>query len=255
MRWLTVGIGMMIGMASGCGPRFGALGPAPETVTVFAAASTKEPMEIIAKKFADETGIRVEVSPGPSSGLAKQIGQGAPADLFLSADMPNADYLDKKGLLEQRRVLLRNRLVVVVPSDSELQLQDLTQLNDPRVKRLALAEEKVPAGEYSREALKKAGVWDRVKDRVVGGTDVRVTLQLVEQGADAGMVYHTDAVVSKRVRIAFEVDPKLHRPIEYPLLLIKRPPAVKASARQFFDYLTWEDAAAVFRQAKFEPVR
>lgn len=222
-----------------------------KTVTIFVAASTREAVEKLAKDFTADTGIKVEVSPGPSSGLAKQIEQGAPADLFLSADQPMADYLAGKGLVEQRRVLLHNRLVVVVPAGGELTLKELRDLADPRLKKLALAEEKVPAGEYAREALRRAEVWDQVKDRVVGGSDVRVTLQHVENGVEAGLVYYTDTVGNTKVKVAFEVDPKLHKPIKYPLVLIKRP-RIKEAARRFHEYLGSEKAADVFRAAKFE---
>ncbi len=244
--WLWVGLLALAGCKASSAP------PKDEkTVTIFVAASTKEAVEKLAKDFTAETGIKVEVSPGPSSGLAKQIEQGAPADLFLSADQPMADYLAGKGLVEQRRVLLHNRLVVVVPAHSELMPKELPDLADPRVKKLALAEEKVPAGEYAREALRKAEVWDQVKDRVVGGSDVRVTLQHVENGVEAGLVYYTDTVGNTKVKVAFEVDPKLHKPIEYPLVLIKRP-RIKEAARRFYEYLGSEKAAEVFRAANFD---
>jgi molybdate transport system substrate-binding protein len=236
---------------AGCGPQGGGSARPPEPVTVFAAASTKEAVEQAAKDFQGETGIPVEVSVGPSSGLAKQIEQGASADLFLSADQASADYLAGKQLVGERRNLLTNRLVVVVPTDSEIRVKELRDLADPRIKRLALAEPKVPAGEYARQALKKAGVWDQVEGRVVGGIDVRATLQFVERGeAEAGLVYQTDALGQSRVRVAVEVDPKLHDPIRYPLVLLRRDPT-KDGARRFYDYLASEKCAGVFERAGF----
>lgn len=254
MRPHCLGSVLILAALAGCVTRPAGDGDKPESVTIFVAASTREAVEQIAKDFQAETGSAVEISPGPSSALAKQIDQGAPADLFLSADEPTADYLAGKGLVERRRVLLRNRLVVVVPVESNVQLQELADVADPQIKKLALAVEKVPAGEYSRQALAKAGVWEKVRDRVVSGTDVRVTLQLVERGADAGMVYYTDAAVSSGVRVALEVDPKLHTPIEYPLVLVRRD-RVKDAARKFYDYVSSEKAAETFRRAKFEVAR
>jgi molybdate transport system substrate-binding protein len=220
-------------------------------VSVFAAASTKEAVEQLARSFKDETGIPVEVTLGPSSGLAKQIEQGATADIFLSADQASADYLAGKQLVAERRDLLTNRVVVVVPADSDQGIKELRDLAEPRIKRLALAEAKVPAGEYARQALRKAGIWDRVEGRVVGGIDVRATLQFVVRGeAEAGFVYKTDALGESRVRVALEVDPALHDPIRYPLVLIRRDPIGEA-ARRLYAYLGSEKAAGVFERAGF----
>jgi molybdate transport system substrate-binding protein len=236
---------------AGCGPDRGGSARQPGPVALFAAASTKEAVEQAAKDFRGETGIPVEVSLGPSSGLAKQIEQGAPADLFLSADQASADYLAARQLVSERRDLLTNRLVVVVPADSEIGVTELRDLTGPRIQRLALAEPKVPAGEYARQALRKAGVWDQVEGRVVGGIDVRAALQFVARGeADAGLVYRTDALGDSRVRAAVQVDPGLHDPIRYPLVLLRREP-MKEGARRFYDYLGSEKSAGVFERAGF----
>jgi len=220
-------------------------------VIVFAAASTKEAVEQAARDFQGQTDTPVEVSLGPSSGLAKQIEQGASADLFLSADQASADYLAAKQLVSERRNLLTNRLVVVVPADSDVGVRELRDLADPRIRRLALAEPKVPAGEYARQALRKAGVWDKVEGRVVGGIDVRATLQFVARGeAEAGFVYRTDALGQSKVRVAVEVEPGLHDPIRYPLVLLRREP-IREAARRFYEYLGSEKAAGVFEHAGF----
>jgi molybdate transport system substrate-binding protein len=205
--------------------------PDGEAVKIFVAASTKEVVDTIAKQFQAETGTVVEVSPGPSSKLSKQIVEGGPADLFLSADQANADYLAEKDLVAQRRNLLGNRLVVVVPADSPIKIDKLEDLARDAVKQLALALEKVPAGEYARQALKKAGVWQRVEGKIVGGEDVRATLAFVERGASAGIVYFTDPIGDSKVRVALEIGPDLHRPIEYLLVLIKREPANPAAVK------------------------
>ena len=223
-----------------------------ETVHVYAAASTKDVVEGIARAFKDEMGIAVDVTPAASSTLAKQIEKGADADLFLSADEDWADYLSDRKLVEKRRDLLGNRLAVVTPADSKLRLGELADVAAPGVQKLALGGPAVPAGRYARQALEKAGVWDKVKDRVVEGEDVRVALTYVVKGeADAGIVYVTDAdLAGDKVRKAFVVPEELHKPIRYPLALLKRD-GIKPEARKFYEYLAGDKAAAAFRKAGF----
>lgn len=241
--------GLLLLAPLGCGA------PRPAALHVFAAASTREALEEVARQYEAEGGARVDCSPAASSALARQIEQGADADLFLSADERWADYLAQRGLVARRRDLLANRLVVVVPRDSGLKLTSLDGLAGGEVRHLALALEPVPAGRYAREALRKAGVWGRVEGRVREAGDVRAALAVVERGeAEAGIVYATDAAASSRVRVALEVPEGLHEPVRYPLVLL-RAAADKPAARALYDYLGGEKAAAVFRRAGFEVVR
>jgi molybdate transport system substrate-binding protein len=223
----------------------------PHVLTVYAAASTREAVEEIARDFQSETGTQVLVSPGASSTLARQIEQGARADLFLSADEEWADYLAERRLVEQRRDLLGNRLVVVTPRDSRLTLHHLNELTTSEVHLLAVAGAPVPAGRYAREALQKAGVWARLEGRVIEGGDVAATLTYVARGeADAGLVYATDAAASDRVRVPLEIPESLHRPIRYPLVSVRRDQPHPAR-QSLFDYLAGPRAEAVFRRAGF----
>jgi molybdate transport system substrate-binding protein len=225
--------------------------PEPEQVTIFATASTKAVVDRVAEQFTDKAGIEVEVVPGPSNGLARQIAAGADAHLFLSADHSSADYLERETLVDERRNLLTNGLAVVAPADSPLKLTRLQDLADARIRRLAIAASKVPAGEYARAALKGAGVLEQVQEKFVEGVDVRATLQFVTRGeVEAGIVYRTDVIGSTKVRLAFEVNPALHPPIEYPLVLVRREKA-SAAARKLYDYLFSEKAAQAFRDAQF----
>src|SRR4029077_4178716 len=140
--------------------------------------------------------------------------RGADADLFLSADETWADFLADKELVERRRELLSNRLVVIVPAKSPAKIQSLDDLAGPAIKRLALAGSQVPAGTYAREALAHAGIWERLKDRVIEGGDVRQALAYVDrEEAEAGIVYATDVIGSAKVRVAVEIDSRLHAPI------------------------------------------
>jgi molybdate transport system substrate-binding protein len=221
-------------------------------VAVFAAASTGDMLEEIGRDFEADTGIKVQINPAASSTLAVQIEQGAGADLFLSADEAWADHLERKGLCAQRRDLLGNRLVVVVPADNAVSLTDLGDLKADKYRRIAVAREGVPVGDYTRQALKAAGVWDAVKGRTIEGGDVRATLTYVLRGeADAGFVYATDAAARGKVRVAYEVPEQLHQPIRYPLVLIRRDQPNPA-AKQLYDYLAGDKAAAAFRRAGFQ---
>ena len=130
---------------------------------------------------------------------------------------------------------------------SELQAMLLERIDAARLNVGA----PVPAGRYAREALKKAGVWDTVKSRVLEGGDVRAALLYVaREEAEAGIVYTTDVRASDRVKVALEVKPELHRPIRYPLVLIHRN-SMKRGSQQLFKFLGGEQAAAIFRQAGF----
>jgi molybdate transport system substrate-binding protein len=223
----------------------------PDAVHISAAMSTRDVVESIAQDFTQQTGISVIVTPAASSTLARQIENGVDADLFLSADEQWADYLDKRGLVAQRRDLLGNRLVVIVPADSGATFENLSDLKDKRFERIALGREEVPAGAYARQALKEAGVCDAVSKRVVEGGDVRAVLTYVEHGeVDAGFVYATDAKASSKVRVVFEVPAKLHEPIRYPLVRLKRAHK-KPSTGRFYEFLSGEAARKRFEDAGF----
>ncbi|HTU93914.1 MAG TPA: molybdate ABC transporter substrate-binding protein [Gemmataceae bacterium] len=245
MRQSLVIFGLLFGLA-GCASK-------PPGVRIFAAVSTREAVERITRDFESQSGTAVTCSFAASSTLARQIEQGADADLFLSADERWADYLADKGLVAQRCDLLGNRLVVVTPirRAGKPDLHTVADLAGGEVSRLALALDPVPAGHYAREVLEKAGIWEQVKGRVREAGDVRATLALVERDeADAGIVYATDAATSSQVRIALEVPEDLHAPIRYPLVLLRRdgPPA----ARALYDFLSGETAATHFRKAGFQ---
>jgi molybdate transport system substrate-binding protein len=208
-------------------------------------------MEEACRGFEAATGTRVECSFAASSTLARQIEQGAGADLFLSADERWASYLSERGLALARRDLLGNRLVVVAPTDSRLRLQTLADLERPEVRRLAIGLDSVPAGHYARQALQKAGVWDPLESRVREAGDVRAALAYVSNGeVDAGIVYATDAAATGKVQLLLRVPDDLHTPVRYPIVLVRQT-AAHPQARQLYDYLAGDAAAAAFRRAGF----
>lgn len=223
-------------------------------LNVFAAASLTDALQEIAAGYEKGGGDRIVLNLGASSTLARQIHEGAPADLFLSADEEKMNGLEKRKLLlpGTRKSVLSNTLVVVVPADSTLKIAGVKDLAAPGIRALALAEpQTVPAGIYAREYLGKQGVWSQVIDRVIPTENVRAALAAVESGnADAGIVYKTDTGISKRVRIAWEV-PRAEGPtISYPFAILAGSER-KEAARRFLAHLESPAARAVFRKHGF----
>src|SRR5262249_34461530 len=153
-----------------------------------------------AADFEKQTGDKVVFNFAASSFLARQIEEGAPADIFFSADEAKMDGLEKRRLILTRKARLSNSLVGVVASDSKLQIKSGADLARAEVKRVALADPKlVPAGIYAREYLEKIKIWTMIKEKVVPTDNVRAALSAVEaQDAEAALVYKTDTAISKR---------------------------------------------------------
>lgn len=227
-------------------------------VLVFAAASLKNALDEIAAGFGRETGGKVRVAYAASSALARQIEQGAPADLFLSADLDWMDYLDQRGLIAKasRRNLLGNRLVLVAPKASGpgevriAQKLDLAELLGGG--RLAIADLRaVPAGKYGKAALEKLGAWCGVEDRLAQAENVRAALALVSRGeVPLGIVYRSDAAADPKVRIVGVFPEDAHPPIIYPAALIAAG-AGNTAAAAFLAYLRGPAARAAFARQGF----
>jgi molybdate transport system substrate-binding protein len=224
-----------------------------DEVVVFAAVSLSEAMQEIAEAYRVRSGTAVLVSFGGSGDLARQVRAGAPAQVFLSADALRVDELERAGLVRpsERADLLSNRLVVVAPAASKLVVRSAADL--AALPRLALADPaSVPAGAYARQWLERAGAWPELRDRVVPALDVRAALAAVASGnAAAGVVYATDAAISRRVRVVYEVPVREAPRIVYVAALLPRAPA---AARAFFAYLRSAEASAAFRRSGFEPL-
>ena len=218
-----------------------------EEVMVFAAVSLTDALKDVAVAYEKGSGDKLVFNLGASSMLARQIREGAPADLFLSADEAQMDGLEEAGLLlsGSRRSLLSNTLVIVVSSDGGPKITSPRDLLS--VRTLALAEPKiVPAGVYAKQYLEKLGLWDALASRVVPTENVRACLAAVEAGnADAGIVYRTDALISKRVRVAWAVTAEDGPRISYPVAVVKDA-AHSGAAKRFAAYLASEPARAVF---------
>jgi len=227
-----------------------------DTVTVFAAASLKEALEAAARSFESASGHRVTVAYGASNALARQIESGAPADLFISADTDWIDYVEGRNLVAPgtRRNLLGNDLVLVAPAGSKVRLELAPGVNVAGVlgdKRIALANpDAVPAGKYAKAAFTALGAWDAIAGKVAAADNVRGALALVARGeAPLGVVYRTDAMAEKNVRVVGAFPARSHPPIVYPIVQLAR--AKTPAAGSFATYLASPEARSTFERFGF----
>jgi molybdate transport system substrate-binding protein len=236
---------------TGCRGATNATPQEPAPVLALVAASTKDAVEEAAVAFAKDGGGEIKVSADASSRLATQIVNGAPADLFLSANEKWADHVRDQGMVQEVTPLLGNTLVIVVPKGNSADVRKPDDLARPAVKRLAVGGPTVPAGIYARQALKTLGLWQRVEERIISGENVRVALTYVERGeAEAGIVYATDAKVTEKVEQVYQLADSTHDPIRYPLVLLKAGSDNK-QARRFYEFLRSPPAAGVFKKHGF----
>lgn len=227
---------------------------AAETITIFAAASTADPVQALAKAYEADHGVRVMCSFASSSTLAKQIENGAPAELFLSADQKWMDYLaTKQAIVPASRVeLLANTLVLIAPAGQspDITVEKGFAIGGTFMGRLAIGDPtNVPAGVYAKEAFTNLGWWEVLSGRLAPTADVRAALKLVELGeADLGVVYATDAKASTKVGVVATIPEQLHTPIRYPIALTT---TAKPAAAAFLVYLQSAAGRAVFTAAGF----
>lgn len=231
--------------------------PAAADTIVFAAASLKESLGAAVKAYEAKTGEKVAVSYAGSSQLARQIEAGAPADLFISADLDWMDELAKKDLIDSasRVTLLGNTLVLVAPKASTASLAigpgfPLAEALGADGKLAMAAVASVPAGKYGKAALGALGVWRGVEGKVARAENVRAALALVERGeAPFGIVYATDARASTKVRIIGAFPPNTHPPITYPIATLKT--STNPQAEAFRRFLLSREGKAIFARRGF----
>ncbi len=251
-------LGRMLALAAAAALAGGVPQPAQAQggdLVVFAAASLKNALDAIHGKCQKETGKSAKISYAASSALARQIEQGAPAQMFISADIPWMDYVEKKDLIkkETRSDLLSNRIVLIAPKDKAKAVDikpgfDLAKvLGDGR---LAMANvEAVPAGRYGKASLEKLGVWASVSGKLAQAENVRAALLLVSRGeAPAGIVYQTDAASDKGVTIIGTFPQDTHPPIVYPIALTK---SAGPDAAAFLAYIKSAKATSLFEAQGF----
>jgi molybdate transport system substrate-binding protein len=253
-RRSLLGLGLALPGAMAFVPR---MAQAAGELVIFAAASLKNALDEIAATWAKDTGKAApKISYAASSALAKQIEQGAPADLFISADLDWMDYLAGKNLIkaDSRFNLLGNKIVLIAPKDSKLTSVALTGADLTKALaggRLSMASvESVPVGKYGKAALEKLGAWNDVKDHLAQAENVRAALLLVARGeAPLGIVYSTDAAAEPGVKIVGTFPDDSHAPIIYPAALTKD--QHNADAKGFLDFLRSTKARTAFEKQGF----
>lgn len=230
---------------------------AQSNVVIFAAASLKNALDEIATTWSKDTGKPMpKISYAASPALAKQMEQGAPADMFISADLDWMDYVQGKNLIktDSRFNLLGNRIVLIAPKDSKLTTVDIKGADLAKALaggRLSMANvDSVPVGKYGKAALEKLGAWNDVKDHLAQAENVRAALLLVARGeTPLGIVYATDAAAEPNVRIVGSFPAASHPPIIYPVALTKD--STNADAKAFLDFLRSAAARTAFEKQGF----
>ena len=225
-----------------------------DEILVSAAASLTDVLNELGKSYQSQSKHKVLLTLGPSSFLARQIDEGAPADIFFSADLAQMDMLDKNGRLEAgtRKNVLSNQLVMIVPADSKIPLTSPKDLLKSAVKKIALADPAaVPVGVYTRKYLTEEGLWDKVQPKVVPLLDVRATLASLEAGnVEVGFVYKTDAAISRKVKVVYQVPLEKGPKIIYPAAIVKDSKQQQA-ARDFMNFVSSSTGAQTFKKYGF----
>jgi molybdate transport system substrate-binding protein len=249
IKKILITCSVIVSYATLCAPVYG------DDIRLYAAASLTDALtEISAMYEKSHAGINVKKSFAGSSSMAKQIENGAPADIFISADSDWLDYLQKRGVLDDasRKKLLSNELVLIAPLESKVNilLDPAFNLNTAFSGRICTGDPAfVPVGKYAKQALTHYNWWGKVESRVVGTEDVRTALNFVER-ADCGLgiVYKTDALLSKKVKLVATFPDASHKPIEYPGALTKM---ANAEAKAFWIFLQSKEAELVFTRYGF----
>ena len=243
---------------SGCGNEENAskqkAGKEEVGLKVSAAASLTDAMSDLQKTFQKEhPEVKFTNNFGSSGTLAQQIQQGAPADIFLSADQKWMDTLSENNMISEdtRKDFSGNKIVLITSKDSDINIDSFEKLTD-KIGQIAIGDPaSVPAGSYTKQALEKIGKWKELEKHFVYGSDVAQTLKYVESGnTDIGFVYSSDALLSDKVKVLAEADPTWHKPIIYPSAVLKST-ANFDEAKAFVDFLNTDEAQKVLSNYGF----
>ncbi|MGB3535882.1 MAG: molybdate ABC transporter substrate-binding protein [Microcoleaceae cyanobacterium] len=227
-------------------------------ITVSAATSLSDVMIAIQplylKQYPD---IKLIYNFGSSGSLQQQIEQGAPVDLFISADIKQMDILEQKGLLlpETRKNILTNSMVLVVPKGKQ-SISSLADLNNNNIRKIAIGEPNtVPAGKYAKEILTSLNLWDSLQSKIVYAKNARQVLSYVETGnVDAGIVYQTNAKISEKIDIIATIPATYHSPIIYPIAIVKDSKNIEV-AKQFITFISGNSTKFVFEKYGFQVIQ
>ncbi|WP_141432867.1 molybdate ABC transporter substrate-binding protein [Bacillus sp. 03113] len=228
----------------------------PVELTVSAAASLTDAMTDLQKAFQKEhPEVTFSANFGSSGNLAQQIQQGAPADIFLSADQKWMNTLADQQLIltDTRKDFTGNKLVLITGKDKDIKISSFEDLKADQLGQVAIGDPaSVPAGTYTKQALEKLGKWAGLESHFVLGSDVRQVLTYVESGnTDIGFIYSSDAVLSDKVKVLAEADPSLHTPIIYPAAVLKDSKSPEA-AKEFVDFLGTKGAQDILGKYGFK---
>lgn len=246
---------------TGCGGTAEKAVPAPEgptdeavEINISAAASLTDALTEIQKGYAKESNAVLQFNFGASGALQKQIEEGAPCDLFISASKTNMDALEEGGLIapESRKDILGNTLTLVAAAEKADAVTGYEALTSADITSISIGTpETVPAGKYARQALQNLGIWDQVQNKIVFAKDVKQVLEYVDTGnVDCGLVYKTDALAMKTGATVMDLPEDSHDPIVYPAALIKDSAQSEAAAK-FYDFLQTDYAKGVFEKYGF----
>lgn len=225
----------------------------PAEITVFLAASTTDVLNDLTVFFQEKTGITINTNPASSGTLARQLEEGAEADVYISASKKWMDYTENLGIVLERRPFVRNRLVLIAPSDTSLSPFELNEETDfPSLfsGRLSMGDPAhVPAGKYAQGALTHYGWYEPLSDRILPAADVRAALAVVELGeTELGIVYETDSMKSgDRIVMLSRFPEESHTPIKYFCSQLT------PEGRDFYEFLLSSEAADVFESYGFTP--
>lgn len=227
----------------------------PTEINISPAISLKDALTEIQNSYnAKRPNVKLVFNFGASSSLQKQIEQGAPVDIFISASQKEIDELELKNLIinSSRKNLVKNQLVLVVPINSPVEVNSFQDLSKPEVSRIALGEPAlVPAGRYGQQVLQKLDLWDQLRNKAVFAKDVRTVLTYVETGnVDAGIVYKTDALIGGRFKTVATAPEDTHQPIVYPFAIIAGTKNL-SEAENFAAFLITPESKAIFKKYGF----
>ncbi len=215
-----------------------------------------EAMEEIKAEYEKMSDSNLVLNFGSSGALKKQIQEGAPCDIFISASKDHMDDLVKEGfVIENTEIDLLANTLTLIAAKEKAHIVSLDNLTDDRIESISIATpDSAPVGKYSKQALEKLGIWDKVTQKLVYAKDVKQVLEYVDSGnADCGFVYHSDAITLDDGVVIEKVDKNLHAPILYPVGIIKESKNIEA-AEAFLDFLIAENIKDIFRKYGFEVI-
>ncbi|MHB8481862.1 MAG: molybdate ABC transporter substrate-binding protein [Nitrospiria bacterium] len=229
-----------------------------EELTISAAASLTDALREIGKAFMEQhPEHHLYFNFSASGPLTRQIEQGAPVDIFISASPDEMNELESKNLLmnKTRKDILTNEVVLIVPYGSDRPVKSFRDLEDPSIKMIAIGDPAfVPCGRYTREILENMGLWEALKSKLIFGEDVRQVLEYVSRGeVDAGVVFATDAVIKPgKVKVAAIAPENIHQRVVYPAAVIKETKNPELAGK-FMDFMESPDGFAIFKKYHFKP--